>query len=122
EPRHRRDLRAGQPEGADSVTSSALPALPEATPAPGASLPDLLRRLVRRPLAAISLAYLLAVVLLVVFACGVPLQNPENIDLLHILSKPSSAHWLGADSIVHYVASRLFYGAQPPLFGVLLEM
>ena len=104
------------------MTSSALPALPEATPAPGASLPDLLRRLVRRPLAAISLAYLLAVVLLAVFASELPLQNPENIDLLHILSKPSSAHWLGTDSIGRDVASRLVYGAQPALFGVLLAV
>ena len=104
------------------MTSSALPALPETTPAPGASLPDLLRRLVRRPLAAISLAYLLAVVLLAVFASELPLQNPENIDLLHILSKPSSAHWLGTDSIGRDVASRLVYGAQPALFGVLLAV
>jgi peptide/nickel transport system permease protein len=104
------------------VTSSALPALPEATQGPGASLPDLLRRLVRRPLAAISLAYLLAVVFLAVFASELPLQNPENIDLLHVLSTPSSAHWLGTDSIGRDVASRLVYGAQPALFGVLLAV
>src|SRR5438270_9542971 len=42
-------------------------------------------------------------------------QSPVTIDLLHILQRPSSSHWLGTDIQGRDIWSRLVYGARVSL-------
>src|ERR671927_155744 len=42
-------------------------------------------------------------------------QSPVTIDLLHILQRPSSQHWLGTDIQGRDIWSRLIYGARVSL-------
>jgi peptide/nickel transport system permease protein len=56
--------------------------------------------------------------LIVLAALAAPLitrYNPTEQDLLHTLSGPSSAHWLGTDDLGRDVWSRLVYGARTDL-------
>jgi len=58
------------------------------------------------------------VVLLALAALLAPLiarQSPITIDLLHILQRPSSQHWLGTDIQGRDIWSRLIYGARVSL-------
>ena len=75
-------------------------------------------RLRERPLAAISGAYLVLVLVLAVGAPWVAPDGPEAEDLTHVLSGPSAAHWLGTDRLGRDVLSRLMYGGRITLLGV----
>ena len=58
------------------------------------------------------------VVILALAALLAPLiarQSPITIDLLHILQRPSSQHWLGTDIQGRDIWSRLIYGARVSL-------
>jgi peptide/nickel transport system permease protein len=66
----------------------------------------------------IPLAYL---TLVLVAAIGAPWLAPdgaETEDLGHVLSGPSSAHWLGTDRLGRDVLSRLMFGGRITLLGV----
>jgi peptide/nickel transport system permease protein len=77
-----------------------------------------LRWLKERPLAVISGAYLALVLVLAVGAPWFAPDGPDAEDLTHVLSGPSSAHWLGTDRLGRDVLSRLMYGGRITLLGV----
>ena len=74
------------------------------------------RRLVgrfrRNWVAMIALSFLMLLVLVAIFAPFVAPQNPAHINPLAINQGPSSAHWLGTDSLGRDILSRLIYGAR----------
>jgi len=75
-------------------------------------------RVLRRPAAAVSAAWL---GLVLVTSVGAPLfapHGPLDQDLGHVLSGPSSGHLLGTDSLGRDILSRLLYGGQSALLGV----
>ena len=78
-----------------------------------------LRRAAKKPLGVISVAYLLAVTLACVLAPLVAPYGPQTQDLLHADAGPSAAHLLGTDELGRDVLSRLLYGGQITLFGVV---
>ncbi len=81
--------------------------------------PGFLRSLVRRPAGFVSLAFLLA---LVVVCAAAPLLvpfDPRAQDLNHALASPSGTHWLGTDSLGRDVLSRLMYGGRRSMVSIL---
>jgi peptide/nickel transport system permease protein len=82
----------------------------------------LVRRLVRRPIAMISLAYLTLVVVCVAAAPAVAPYNPDATDFTDVLAAPSAKHLLGTDSLGRDVLSRVLYGGRPTLLGMLLAV
>ncbi len=64
---------------------------------------------------ALALAWLILVVALAIFAPYVGVQNPDEGDLLDVLSLPTAAHWLGTDSLGRDTLARAVYGAQVSL-------
>lgn len=72
--------------------------------------------------AALSLSFLLALVLL---ALGAPLIAPyavEQQDLNNMLAAPSSTHFLGTDDLGRDVFSRMVHGAAATLYASLLAV
>ena len=79
----------------------------------------LTRRVMRRPAAVASTVWL---GLVLVTAVGAPLfapHGPLDQDLNHVLSGPSSGHLLGTDELGRDILSRLLYGGQSTLLGVI---
>jgi peptide/nickel transport system permease protein len=79
----------------------------------------LARRVMRRPAAVASTTWL---GLVLVTAVGAPLfapHGPLDQDLNHVLSDPSSGHLLGTDELGRDILSRLLYGGQSTLLGVV---
>jgi peptide/nickel transport system permease protein len=79
----------------------------------------LTRRVMRRPAAVASTAWL---GLVLVTAVGAPLfapHGPLDQDLNHVLAGPSSGHLLGTDELGRDILSRLLYGGQSTLLGVV---
>lgn len=88
--------------------------------APKAGDPDFARRLLRKPVAVTALAFFALVVLIAVFA---PMFLPDVAyqqagDLLSIGKGPSSAHWLGTDTLGRDVLDRLLVGTRVTMLGV----
>ncbi|MEH0420883.1 dipeptide/oligopeptide/nickel ABC transporter permease/ATP-binding protein [Streptomyces sp. B21-083] len=86
--------------------------------------PRFARRLLRRPLAVVCLAYL---AILVVIAIGAPMLLPHvgterAGDLGTALHGPNSAHPLGVDSLGRDVLQRLLVGTRVTLVGVVEAM
>ena len=79
----------------------------------------LLRQLLRRPLAAVSLAILTAIVICAIFAPLLAPDPPNYGPLVHILAGPSWSHPLGTDELGRDLLSRLMYGARPALLQTL---
>ncbi|MET7730391.1 dipeptide/oligopeptide/nickel ABC transporter permease/ATP-binding protein [Streptomyces sp. NPDC005402] len=91
-----------------------------AKPSPG---PHRLRRLLgRHPLGAVATAYLALLVLAGLFAPAIAPYSPNEQDLSTVLSGPSGAHWLGADTVGRDVLSRLLYGINPALVNTLTAL
>jgi len=85
------------------------------------SEPGFSRRLLRKPVAVASLVFL-------AFVAGVAIAGPlllPNVagaqagDLAHAGEGPTSAHWLGADTLGRDVRDRLIVGTQVTILGVL---
>ena len=93
--------------------SSALPAVEESKPPESArSRHTILRRLVRRPVAVVSLA-----VILVIYACGLLASVVAPYDyraqnLEQTFQSPSLQHWLGTDRLGRDMLTRIIYGAR----------
>jgi peptide/nickel transport system permease protein len=64
------------------------------------------------PLAAVGLFFLLAFLVMAVFAPWLAPYNPAALDLVHRLAPPSRAHLLGTDELGRDMLSRLIYGAR----------
>ena len=86
----------------------------------------LLRRFLRRPFAVVSLAVVIAFVLMAVFAPALAPYDPEATDFDALFAPPSSEHRLGTDELGRDVLSRIIYGArasmQAGLMATLLAM
>ncbi len=76
-------------------------------------------RFLSKPLAWVAIAWLVAIVLLALFAGRVTPFDPLEQDLLAVKQLPSAEHWLGTDELGRDVASRVLHGAMPTLVGVL---
>ena len=73
---------------------------------------DFWRRLKKNKLAMASLAFLLILVFLAVFAPLVAPYDPYDGNMPLALNGPSSAHLLGTDELGRDILSRIIYGAQ----------
>jgi peptide/nickel transport system permease protein len=76
-------------------------------------------RLLRRPLAAICLAYLVLVCAASLAAPLIAPYGPTETDLTHVLSGPSGRHLLGTDTLGRDLLSRLLFGGRLSLEGAL---
>ncbi len=74
----------------------------------------ILRELVRRKGALLSLAFLAVLVLLAVFAVALGF-DPVKQNILHSLEAPSRAYWFGTDELGRDILSRVVYGARTSL-------
>ncbi|MGP3534266.1 dipeptide/oligopeptide/nickel ABC transporter permease/ATP-binding protein [Microbacterium sp. RD1] len=90
----------------------------EAGAAPGARL-HVLRDFLRRPLGVISGAFLVIVVLAVLLAPWIAPYDPLKQDLAGALSGPTAEHLLGTDRLGRDVLSRLLWGGQVSLLGLV---
>jgi peptide/nickel transport system permease protein len=82
----------------------------------------MIRRLMRNPLGAASIALLLLVTLVAVVAPLLPLPDPLVVDLRSANLPPSGEHLLGTDSSGRDVMSRLVWGARVNLLGAALAL
>ena len=96
----------------DVIERATPPSAPPVTP-------RFLRRLIRRPSAAISLGVLALIVLAAIFAPLVAPDSPNYADLAHPLAGPTLAHPLGTDQLGRDLLSRLIYGARPAIVETL---
>ncbi len=78
-----------------------------------------LRRFFHRPLATISLAILLGIVVCAIFAPLLAPDPPNYGPLTDIMAGPSWAHPLGTDELGRDLLSRLMYGARPAILQTL---
>jgi ABC-type dipeptide/oligopeptide/nickel transport system ATPase component/ABC-type dipeptide/oligopeptide/nickel transport system permease subunit len=96
------------------------------TPAPDIPIPQahasLLRRLVKRPLGAISLGFLVLVGLVAIFGPMLAPHNPNTASLQLVLAQPSPEHLLGGDSAGRDVFSRLLAATQVSIAAALLAL
>jgi peptide/nickel transport system permease protein len=76
---------------------------------------QILRAVLGRPPALASAIVIAALILVAVLAAYLAPHDPTKIDLDSALTGPSSAHWLGTDSLGRDNLSRLIYGARVAL-------
>jgi len=86
--------------------------VPTAIPTPASRTDHLLRRLLRNPLAVISLLFLALVVLIAIIGPFIAPYNPNPANLQSILEPPSPEHLLGTDTAGRDVFSRLLVATQ----------
>lgn len=103
-----RDL--GDPIPLDSLEEAALDVPAGARSAAG--LGGAVRRLGRRPAAAVSAVVLVLTSLAIVLAGLIAPYGPLQQDLAHRLEGPSGAHLMGTDSLGRDVFSRVLFGGQ----------
>jgi peptide/nickel transport system permease protein len=77
-------------------------------------------QVLRRPVPLIALLIIVVITGAVIFAPVIAPYNPLAQDLGDILAGPSAAHILGTDELGRDIYSRLLYGGQPALLGVLV--
>jgi peptide/nickel transport system permease protein len=77
-----------------------------------------LRRLLRRPVAVASAAWLLLVMIAAAFPRLVTARDPYQQDLAHALEGPSSSYPLGTDILGRDLLSRVVHGAPDTLWGM----
>jgi len=70
---------------------------------------------VGRPLPVIGFVIILVLVLMAIFAPLIAPYPPNQMDIVNKLQKPSSAHWLGTDSLGRDTLSRIIYGSRTSL-------
>jgi peptide/nickel transport system permease protein len=83
--------------------------------------PGFWRRLLKRPLAVVCIAYLLVLSCVAIFApIFLPHVSHEGVgDLLRVRARPSVRNLLGTDTLGRDVLNRLLVGARPTMIGVL---
>ena len=73
---------------------------------------SILRRVIRRRVNAVALAWLLLVIFVAIFAPLVTLHDPIKPDFLGTHNGISKEHWLGQDQLGRDILSRVIYGAR----------
>jgi peptide/nickel transport system permease protein len=68
-----------------------------------------------RPLPVIGLVITILLVLMAIFAPLIAPYPPNQMDIINKLQPPSSAHWLGTDSLGRDTISRIIYGSRTSL-------
>jgi peptide/nickel transport system permease protein len=69
----------------------------------------------KRKLAVVGLALVVLMILVAIFAPLLAPYDPLKTDIVNTLAPPSSAHWLGTDSVGRDALSRVIYGARTSL-------
>ena len=72
--------------------------------------------------AAISMAYLMLLVIAALFAPLIAPYAPNDQNLMDLLMPPSEAHWLGTDDLDRDTLSRLIYGSSNALYAACLAV
>jgi peptide/nickel transport system permease protein len=109
--------------GADAAVGAAVGADGQQPPGPGVEEPvsgrrrSVLARLIRDPMAVCAIAYLVALVVVAVFAPLIVGQDPLEQDLAARLSPPGGDHLLGTDDLGRDQLSRLLHGARTSLLA-----
>jgi peptide/nickel transport system permease protein len=98
-----------------------VPAVVAERPEP-ASSGHLFRRVARRPLAALALAWLLVVAVASLAASWLAPYGPLSMSLDHLLAGPSRRHLLGTDSLGRDVLTRLMFGGGQIFLDVLIVL
>ncbi len=73
---------------------------------------EIIKAFKKNKLAALSLVFILIVIIAAVFAPYIAPYNPDKIDVNAILQPPGPAHLLGTDQLGRDVLSRLVYGSR----------
>ena len=81
-----------------------------------------LRRLLRRPAAAIGLAVIAAFVVAALAASVVAPYDPIATSFATVRKAPSAAHWFGTDEIGRDVLSRVVFGARASLLAGVVSV
>lgn len=68
-----------------------------------------------RPLPIIGLVIIVLLILMAIFAPFLAPYPPNQMDIVNKLQPPSSAHWLGTDSLGRDTLSRIIYGSRSSL-------
>lgn len=83
---------------------------------------SLMRRLLRNPLGAISLAYLVLLLLVAVVGPFITPYPADETTISDVLAPPSAEHWLGADSAGRDVLSRLVVATSTSLAAAAVAL
>jgi peptide/nickel transport system permease protein len=100
------------------LPAAAPPADASRQNAPGA--PGSARRLLTRPLAVASVAYLLLLAVAALAPGLLAPADPQALDLAHVLSVPTAGHLLGTDALGRDMYTRIVYGTAPVLVAILV--
>ena len=95
--------------------------LPTTIPTPSVRT-SLLRRVVRRPIGVVSLAFLLLVGIIALIGPVIAPYDPNQASLQLVLAPPSAEHPLGADSAGRDVLSRLLAATQISVAAALVAL
>ncbi|MET0862504.1 MAG: ABC transporter, partial [Microbacterium sp.] len=96
--------------------------VPAAVPTSGARADHLFRRLLRNPLALVSMIFLALVGIIAVIGPLIAPYDPNLASLQLILAPPSPEHLLGGDSAGRDVFSRLLAATQVSIAAALLAV
>ena len=104
-----------------SVSAASIDAAPAASSTWSTSSPRFIRRLLRRPVAIVCCAYLVAVIgVAIVAPIALPWVKGQNAgNLLAVNQSPSLQHLLGTDTLGRDVLDRLLVGTQVTVLGVV---
>lgn len=79
----------------------------------------MLKKILHKPQAVLGLCMMLAIFLIVCLAPLFAPNNPDKVDVLHILAAKSPAYPLGTDEMGRCMLSRLIYGARASMLIAL---
>ena len=68
-----------------------------------------------RPLPVVGLVFIVLLIFIAIFAPLISPYEPNKMDILNKLQSPSSAHWLGTDSLGRDTLSRIIFGSRTSL-------
>lgn len=80
---------------------------------------SIIQIVLRRPVAGLSVVFLLLLVLCGFLAPLLAPQSPQAQDVVHALQGPSAEHLLGTDTLGRDVLSRMLYGIAPTFLGAV---
>ncbi len=90
--------------------------------APAANRPSALRRLLRRPSAAIALGVIVLFIGVAVCAPWISPWDPLATNFAAVRQAPSLAHWFGTDDIGRDVLARVIYGSRASLLAGVVSV